>query len=295
MADLPPASRDARGTVDGMGVSPLLERLTERDLALLADAGGASPDELRSKSERLDELVGSSEVFDRLLAPWSDEALLLASPFLLFSVFLARTATELSEAAFVREWVGPNRRLPVFDVAGLRAFAADPEFRVFLADVLASYTHVASGTMWVRSARGWSRRRFSELDPVRMAELADAVPSRERPAVLRRLGDLALFLTGVFPDQTDGRLFPPIHRERLARSVRSLPVHGEHETPDMLPLLERLGEGSYRAALRQTSPAWRDGHVLHQVAERFGHARRVLNALTERFLFPRREDWFSAG
>jgi hypothetical protein len=278
-----------------MAVSPLLERLTERDLALLADAGGTAPDELRSKPELLDELVASPEVFDHLLAPWSEDPLLLASPFLLFSVFMARTATELSEASFVREWMGPNQRLPIFDVAELRAFAADPELRVFLAEVLASYTHVASGSVWVRGARGWSRRRFSELDPVRMAELADAVPSRERPAVLRRLGDLALFLTGVFPDQAGGDLFPPISRERLARSVRSLPVDRDDEAPAMLPLLERLGEGSYRAALRQTSPSWRDGHVLREVAGRFGQARRVLNALTERFLYPRREDWFPAG
>lgn len=278
-----------------MGASRLLERLTERDLALLASVAGTQPAALRAQPDRLDQLVGSPEVFDRLMAPWSDDPLLLTSPFLLFSVFVARTATELAEASFVREWVGPNRRLPLFDVAELRAFAADPELRAFLADVLASYTRVASGSMWVRSARGWSRRRFSELDPVRMAELADAVPSGERPAVLRRLGDLALFLTGVFPDQAGGRVFAPIHRERLLRSLRSLPVNRDDDASATLSLLERLGEGSYRAALRQTSPSWRDGDVLRRVAESFGQARRVLNALTERFLYPRREQWFPAG
>jgi hypothetical protein len=281
----------------GMSASRSIESLTERDMALLAGAAGLTPDVLRSEPDRIDGVLASPEVFDRLFAPWSDDPLLVASPFLIFSTLLARTATELDQASFVREWVGPNRRLPIFDVDGLRAFAADPELRLFLADVLASYTHVVSGSVWVRGTRGWARRRFSELDPVRMAELADVVPSNQRPAVLRRLGDLALFLAGVFPDHTGERLSPPVQVERLRRVLRSLPFDGDagDEGPAAIGLLERLGQGSYRAASRDPVSAWRDGEVLRDVAERFGQARRVLNALTERFLFQRREGWFAPG
>ncbi len=71
--------------------------------------------------------------------------------------------------------------------------------RLFLAELLSSYTHVASGTVWAKSGGRWRRRRFSELDPVQLARLAEVVPDWERLAVYRRLGDLALFLTGVFP------------------------------------------------------------------------------------------------
>jgi hypothetical protein len=280
-----------------MKAARLIQSLTQRDIAFLASAAGLTPDVLRSEPDRIDGVLASPEVFDRLFAPWSDDPLLVASPFLVFSTLLARTATELDHASFVREWVGPNRRLPIFDVEGLRAFAADPELRVFLADVLASYTHVVSGSVWVHGTRGWTQRRFSELDPVRMAELADVVPSNQRPAVLRRLGDLALFLAGVFPDHTSERLFRPVHAERLRRVLRSLPFDGEpgDEAPAAICLLEQLGRGSYRAASRDALSAWRDGDVLRDVAERFGQARRVLNALTERFLFPRREGWFAAG
>lgn len=280
-----------------MDASLLLGRLTERDLALLASAGRSTPAALRSEPRRIHQLLGSPDVFDRLFAPRSDHPLLVASPFLVFSTLLVRTATELDQASFVPEWIGPNQRLPIFDVEGLRAFASDPELRVFLADVLASYTHVVSGSMLVRGTRGWTRRRFSELDPARMAELADVVPSHERPTVLRRLGDLSLFLAGVFPDQTGERLFRPVQVERLRRAFRSLPGDGEpeDEAPTTLGLLERLGRGSYRVASHDRSSSWRDGDVLREVAERFGQARRVLNLLTERFLFPRREEWFAAG
>src|SRR5690606_24818469 len=96
----------------------------------------------------------------------------------------------------------PRRRLPVFDVASLREFLDDHMRRYFLVELLASYTHVASGVSWARTSRGWRKRKFSELDPVRLAELLTVVEPPERAGVFRRLGDLALFLTGVFPDHT---------------------------------------------------------------------------------------------
>ena len=109
----------------------------------------------------------------------------------------------------------------------LREFFAADGRRLFLTELLTSYTRVASGSTYVRTARGWRRRRFSELDPLRLASLLDAVPEAERPGIYRRLGDLALFLTGVFPDRTDRgvgqvdgpvaapqRHRPPRHRRR---------------------------------------------------------------------------------
>ena len=68
--------------------------------------------------------------------------------------------------------------------------------------------------------RGWRRRRFSELDPVQLAGMLEAVSPAERPGVLRRLGDLALFLTGVFPDHTASTpLGRPLSEAALLRSA----------------------------------------------------------------------------
>lgn len=282
-----------------MDPSTYLERLTGRDLELLARASGATPDRLRSQPERLESIIASPEAFDLLFAPWSEDPLVLASPFLAFSVLLARTAADLNDARFVHEWVAPNQRLPLFDVDEPRAFANDPELRLHLADVLASYTHVVSGSMWVRGARGWTRRRFSELDPARMAELIGVVPDRERAAVLRRLGDLTLFLAGVFPDHAGDRLLRPIQADRIRRVMRELRDGGDGEDPESvgaIGLLERLGSRSYLLAWRETPTRWRGAErVLRDVAQRFRQGRRVLNVLTERFLFPRRSEWFGGS
>ena len=122
------------------------------------------------------------------------------SPFLAFAVAVHRTAEALETATFVEERWAPRVRIPVFDVVAVRALLSEPERRYFLVELLASYTCVASGVTWTRTARGRRRRRFSELDPGRLAGLLEVVETGERAGIYRRLGDLALFLLGVFPD-----------------------------------------------------------------------------------------------
>lgn len=288
----------------GMSERLYLERLTDRDLRFLAASAGGflgSDDgvaRLRAEPARIQELMGRSEVFDALFAPWAEHPLVMASPFLVFCVLLAGTQRDLETRPFVHEWVGPRHRIPVFDTESLRKFLDDPLRRVFLADVLASYTHVASGVVWVRDRRGWSRRRFSELDPVRLAALLDVVPSSDRQIVYRRLGDLALFLAGVFPDFVAERLFRPVQVERLDRVLAEIlgePGAAPREDPSHIALLERLGRRSYRMVLAGMSDPQIDlARALGYVAERFDDARRVLNVLASTHLFGVRGQWFAS-
>jgi hypothetical protein len=246
----------------------------------------------------------------------SQEAFLHASPFLVFAVLVHRVRRDLNDVGFIDEWVGPGQRVPVFDIAALREFIDDPARRLFLAELLASYTHVASGSYFtrgksrdpdftrgksrdpdftrgksrdpdsMRGSRGWRRHRFSELDPMHLIELLDVVAAPERPSVYRRLGDLALFLTGVFPDYTGGgRLLSPIARERLRRRL----LRTEGELPAALELFELVGRRAYQAAAQATQ---RPGLLEDLAGNGFARSRRVLNFLTDRYLFPLREQWF---
>jgi hypothetical protein len=219
---------------------------------------------------------------------------LRGSPFLLFAVLVHRAARDLGQASFVEEWVGPRQRVPVFDVAGLRDFGADPMRRFFLAELLASYTHVASGSVMVQTTRGWRRRRFSELDPLRLIELAELLPEAERPSVYRRLGDLSLFLSGVFPDYAAERLVIERERRQLERALERAD-RDQSERRDGVWLLERLGRRSYRIAQRAADRRTAMADVLAEVSENFAAARRMLNFLTDRYLFPLRQRWFGVG
>jgi hypothetical protein len=268
------------------------EHLTDSDLSLLGrysdsrDVSADSDDLLRS----LDSPALHRAVFH---APGHDP-FFQASPFLLFSLLIHRAARDLKQASFIEEWVGPRQRVPVFDVGGLRDFGSDPIRRFFLAELLASYTNVASGSVLIQTRRGWRRRRFSELDPLRLIELADLLPDAERPSVYRRLGDLSLFLTGIFPDYAAERMVLTRERRQLERALEA----GDREQDarhDGVWLLERVGRRAYRIAHRTAGRRGAMTEVLGTVSENFAAARRVLNFVTDRYLFPQRQRWFGIG
>jgi hypothetical protein len=283
-----------------------LEHLTETDLAILGPVVDSPPAEdapayLRSHPELVEEALGSPAAFDLVLgAEVSDDLLVYASPFLVFAVAVHRTVDELGRTAFVEERITPRLRVPVFDAGQLREFGVDPERRYFMVEHLTSYTRVMSGPVWTHRKGRWRRQRFSELDAARLATTLDAVPEPDRPGIYRRLGDLALFLTGVFPDHSATRSVHPIELERL---LRSLPRTTGEPAPTLADverlagergaagLFEWLGPLWYRAAAERT-PVTAMSRLLDDLATRFDQARRFLNHLTDRYLFPVRNRWF---
>ena len=270
-----------------------LEHLSDSDLALLSGVGDSHRD-VRRDPEQLEALIDNPATFRTLFTAPGRDPLLRGSPFLLFAVLIHRVVRDLGQASFVEEWVGPRQRVPVFDTGSLRDFGADPLRRLFLAQLLASYTKVASGSTLVKTNRGWRRRRFSELDPMRLIELAEMVPEAERPSIYRRLGDLSLFLTGIFPDYAGERLVAERERRQLERALGTADRE-RSERQDSVWLLEQLGRRAYRIAQHGADRGAAMTRVLAEVSENFAAARRVLNFLTDRYLFPMRRQWFGSG
>jgi hypothetical protein len=262
-----------------------LEHLSSRDLEILAKASGlpGGAQRLRAEPALIGELLGDQGVFEAVYGDGSGEQnwLLAGSPFLVFAVAIARAARDLDRLPYLREWAGPRQRIPMFVAEELREFAAEPLRRLFLAELLASYMHVDSGSIWVRSGGRLRRRRFSELDLMRLVSMLEALPEELHPGVYRRLGDLALFLTGVFPDYTAARMFRPVDVQRLGRAA--LPATGPGPAAERLQevlevrgaigLLELLGQRWYQLAVAATSvePA-RRMVVTTAIAERFEQA-----------------------
>jgi hypothetical protein len=259
------------------------DHLTAGDLAVLADVGAG---------RSLTNVLSSPELERIVFAPDPDPHRAV-SPFLTFAVAVHRVADDLAHAAYINEWIAPRQRVPVFAVEPMRQLLADPARRFFLVELLASYTHVVSGSTWTATRRGWRRRRFSELDPVQLAGLLEAVPAAERPGVLRRLGDLALFLTGVFPDHTARTpLGRPMAEAQLLGTADIAPGRVEAGSLNGFQLLELLGSRWYRLTVRLSPVPSGSVEVLAAVAEQFTDARRILNVVTDRYLFPLREQWF---
>jgi hypothetical protein len=240
--------------------------------------------------------VGTGEGLRPARGRRGQPALMHASPFLTFAVAVHRSAERLETTNYVEESTFGRQRVPVFDVEPLRQLLADPVRRYFLVELLASYTHVASGAVWERTTKGWRRRRFSELDPVRLADLLDTAQPSDRPGIYRRLGDLALFLTGVFPDSRSVLDMSPLVADRLFRMSGPFRPRTTEDLPSGPQLLESLGARWYRLAAdsaRQAGvPTTIALAVVEEMSQQFLQARRALNVVTNWYLFPLRERWF---
>jgi hypothetical protein len=261
-----------------------LEGLTERDLATLASIVGEEVDglaaELHRRPWRIHDLLARRDVFENVLDRHAHPADVV-SPFFLFAVLVHRTAEELHEATYVNEWIGPGSRMPLFDVAPLQEFVEDPGRILFLATLLASFASpesppVPAGPFDLHGMALW---------------LNEALPG-DRVVLLRRLGDLSLFLTGVLPDHTGIRPLSPMDAERLGRTVgmtaeEMVALLGGSPVSSGLDALESLGSRWYGAAvLGHGTPS-----VVGDIGVRFRSARRVLNQLTDRYLYRLETGW----
>ena len=188
-----------------------VDRLSGRDLATLAAIVGADPDSLASDSRRrpwsVNDLLSDPAVFETILER-RDPPFIGVSPFLLFAVLVHHVAGELRQATYVNDWTGPKSRLPVFDVAPLQEFLDDPGRAFFLANLLASFATPIPPPV--------------PADPLDIHDLASwvdhALPS-DRIDLLRRLGDLSLWRSGVFPDSTGPHPMGPPEAQFLGQTA----------------------------------------------------------------------------
>ncbi len=259
-----------------------LDGLTERDVATLAGISNMDPVDLAAELRRrpwwIHDLLTDPEVFDKVVERHAHPADLV-SPFLLFAVLVHRTAEELRAATYFNEWTGPRSRMPVFDIAPLQEFVEDPGRTFFLTTLLASFAEpklppVPAGPFDLEGMAIW---------------VGQALPA-DRTILFRKLGDLCLFLTGVMPDSTGARPLRPAEAERLGHTVGMSAKEMRALSDGLysgLDALESLGTRWYVTALVEGGLP----PLVGDVAARFRSARRVLNHLTDRYLYRLEPGW----
>lgn len=277
-----------------------LRHLTDADLRALVHADEISEAEAdariralrRSPALLLDVLdrPAASAGLLNLASARDPQRYTLISPFLVFAAAIHRVAADLGSSGYVPERATPRLRIPVFDGPQLAAYLAEPEHRLFLIELLASFARSSSGVVVTQTAHGPRRRRWNDLDLGRLAGLLDALPDQDRPPVWRRLGDLALFLAGVFPAALERALAGRLDPVRLAVTTGLGPPSAGLGPAE---LFEWFGASWYRLAARRTSAVREAAAALRDRADHIHEARRVLNATADRYLMPVTISWLS--
>ena len=264
------------------------ERFTDDDLRFVAETAGAgrysaddAPARLRERHDLLDVMLEDDRLVDRLLG--DEQALLRVSPRLVFSVLLRRVVRDLERRPYTVER-SADETVAVFDATQVRRFIAEPEIWTYLASMLTSFIRNESLTVLVRRREHWVRRRFNTSSLEDMIDLSGLAPADDVPWIFRRIGDIALFQSGIFPQSLrwagHGR----------ARTVRASAV------PPTLASYEEHGRRFYRLAASRAAdlPAAEgdQSRVLGALADEFPAARKSLELLSDRYLRWTHIRWF---
>lgn len=153
------------------------------------------------------------------------------------------------------------------------------DVRAYLARMLASFTRVDSTTVVYR-ARGLTyQRHFSELDFDDVLELAGLVELPYRYDFYKRLADISLFITGIFPEYM-GSAIPNRYIGRGGcRTIQDYEEEGRRYY-DLASTYDEAREQGL-------------DHVLSKFAEKFTTIRKPLNYLSENFIYNYRGKWFA--
>lgn len=230
---------------------------------------------LRSDEALLKSMLDDEQLFQRLL---SDENILVqVSPWLFFMVLLRRTRRDLPQAAFTVEQRG-WQKVVLFDVDRVVKLLEQELLLDYLAAMLASFTRIESKTVLVETQKGrWRGYRVSEFDLEGMLRYSQTLDEPFRFAPYKRIGDVCLFLTSMFPEHLNSQYRYPASRKIRPRMkgkiIRSLDDYEAH------------GRAFYQLAAEhdQARLQGMDG-VLSTLSENFILAEKPLAFLVNRYL-----------
>ncbi|MDW8309898.1 MAG: hypothetical protein RMK20_11055 [Verrucomicrobiales bacterium] len=231
---------------------------------------------VRDKDDLLEPMLEDPRLSERLLN--EQEALVRVSPRLMFAVLLRRVRRDLEQRGYVLEVDDRGKRLPVFQAGDVRELLADPTARDYLVELLCSFVRTNTAVLYWRDARGWRKRKICDINLDDMVALCHWVEPEFRGRIYKRIGDIALFLSGIYPDHAGGFVHRPGTLTRAERTIADY---------------ERDGKRFYALAARQPEPPWTPS-LFEQLAERFTLARHALNTLSDAYLKPLRSHYFAA-
>ncbi len=106
----------------------------------------------------------------------------------------------MEKEAYVLDLDTKGKRIPVFEGPAVAEMLSDKQARDYLAEMLSSFARTNSGIIYWKERGAWHKRRFSDIDLDDMVELARIIDPEMRPALYKRIADIALFLSGIFPE-----------------------------------------------------------------------------------------------
>ncbi|MEJ2363273.1 MAG: hypothetical protein P8075_02830 [Deltaproteobacteria bacterium] len=260
--------------------------ITDADLEFLVETAAPEvTDKVRlRKLIKLDEDLRNGFIEDENTSQkimTDQEVFLKISPRLYFEILLRKTRRELEGASHTIEKSG-SKKIAVFDTKEVVDLLSRQEILVYLADMLASFIKVENYTLFFRTEEAmWQEIRFSDLDIDSLIIFSESVDEEARLGFFKRIGDICLFILGLFPEYVQATHHYPFSGELkpqvIGRGRRSLEDYEEE------------GRRFYQLAAQH--PAARSvelSRVFNLLHEKFNTAKKPLNFIAHHYLNYRR-------
>lgn len=268
----------------------MLQRWSHRDLRFVVETlipERGDPEHvanlLQEDEPLLDAMLQDDRLFQQLMV--DDEIFFSVSPEFFFKVLLLRARRDLEQELYTVEF-RHLQKVVLFDAKRVVDLLAHPATRDYLAAMLASFTRINNITIPIRVRPGvWRRIRINDLDVDSLIRYAQLLDEEYRFEVYKRIADVSLFLTAIFPEYIEGhQRYPHSSQPRLRLKSSLL-----HDLEDY----EAYGQTFYRLAAKHKTAKQQglDG-VLITLSEQFILAEKPLAFLAESYLSLRKHHLF---
>ena len=255
--------------------------LTESDLRFLVETVASNRRDyghivnlIRDKEDLLEPMLEDPKLTERLFR--DEETFVRISPYLLFSVLLRRLRKDVEKRSYILDLDAKGKRIPVFEGPAVAEMLSDKQIRDYLAEMLSSFVRTNNGIIYWKEHGTWHKSRFSDIDIDDMVALATIIDPEMRPGLYKRIADIALFQSGIFPEHA-----------ALFATPRKSTFSAERTLKDY----EQTGKRFYNVAALETDQAhWKP--VFETLAEKFTLARLALNNLSECYIKTHRSQYF---
>jgi len=240
---------------------------------------------VEDKPDLLEIMLDDPKLTQRVMN--EEEVFLKISPYLLFEILLRQAKRELQARTYTYEKAATRWTVPVFDGLRVGDLLANSRIRSYLAEMLASFTKTQTATVYYKVGSRFYKRRYSDLSIDDLYELSRLVAAEHRFPLYKRIGDVCLFLTAIFPEYIE-------HSYRHHLSYARGPVFLSRKLRDIDDYVAEGRKFYQLAAEDQKACGLELRAVLKTLAGSFPLARKPLMHIADRYLCFKKFDLFSA-
>ncbi len=257
-------------------------RYTDADLGFLVETAAPEVSDkarlrklIRVDEDLLNAFIEDENTSRKIMT--DQEVFLKISPRLYFEILLRRTRRELEGASHTIERSG-TKIIAVFDTKEVVDLLYRKDILIYLADMLASFVKVEDYTIFYPTEREtWREISFSDLDIDSLIVFSESVDEESRLGFFKRIGDICLFILGLFPEYVRAT-----HRYPFSGELRPQPAGRVIRS---LEDYEEEGRRFYQMAAEH--PAVRSNElseVFNLLHENFSTAKKPLNFIANHYL-----------